>query len=276
MLNNRQVGRRRGRGNQRPQGNNGGRGAEQGNRIDNRARGNAPQMLEKYSTLARDAQQQGDRVMAEYYLQFADHYFRVVADNRARMEEARPPRDEGAREDSYREDGNRADNGRDDWQAEDSNRSEGEERNDADAGQDRYQNNDRQQQTRPQRDRNDQSRAPQNRDSQSRDSQNRDAPRRGDYRRDEGGIAPRSTEPREPREPRPPREPRFETVDQAEPNVQPAARPRRARAPTIVSESNGFDASILPPAISIPEPEEKPAPKPRTRAKRVVSETAEG
>ncbi len=90
LLNNRQAGRRRGRGGQRQQ--NGGR--EQGNRIDNRARGNAPQLLEKYKSLARDAQLAGDRVMTEYYLQFADHYFRVVAETRARFEESRPQRDD--------------------------------------------------------------------------------------------------------------------------------------------------------------------------------------
>lgn len=90
MLNNRQAGRRRGRGGQRQQ--NGGR--DNGNRIDNRARGNAPQLLEKYKTLARDAQLAGDRVMTEYYLQFADHYFRVVAESRARFEESRRPRDD--------------------------------------------------------------------------------------------------------------------------------------------------------------------------------------
>ena len=60
---------------------------DSGNRIDNRARGNAAQLLEKYKTLARDAQMQGDRVNVEYYLQFADHYFRVLAETRARFEE---------------------------------------------------------------------------------------------------------------------------------------------------------------------------------------------
>src|SRR3546814_4760219 len=45
------------------------------------------QLLEKYKNLARDAQTQGDRVNTEYYLQFADHYFRVLADNRSRQEE---------------------------------------------------------------------------------------------------------------------------------------------------------------------------------------------
>ena len=89
MINNRQAGRRRGRGGQqqRPQGNPGRQ--DNGNRIDNRARGNAAQLLEKYKTLARDAQMQGDRVNTEYYLQFADHYFRVLAETRSRFEENR-------------------------------------------------------------------------------------------------------------------------------------------------------------------------------------------
>jgi hypothetical protein len=93
-MNNRQAGRRRGRGGQR-QGGNPGR-SDNGNRIDNRARGNAAQLLEKYKNLATDAQRSGDRVTTEYYLQFADHYFRVLAESRSRMEDgqARRPRDD--------------------------------------------------------------------------------------------------------------------------------------------------------------------------------------
>lgn len=95
-MNNRQAnGRRRGRGGQQRQGGNPSQGS--GNRIDNRARGNAAQLLEKYKNLARDAQMQGDRVNAEYYLQFADHYFRVLSETRSRFEEQNPqrrPRDE--------------------------------------------------------------------------------------------------------------------------------------------------------------------------------------
>ncbi len=92
-MNNRQQqqGRRRGRG-RSPQGN-GGRN-ENSSRIDNRSRGNAPQLLEKYKNMARDAQTQGDRVMTEYYLQFADHYFRIVAESKARFEEQRRQRDD--------------------------------------------------------------------------------------------------------------------------------------------------------------------------------------
>jgi hypothetical protein len=114
-MNNRQAGRRRGRNNQRPNGGgNRGNGGDSGNRIDNRARGNAAQLLEKYKNMARDAQMAGDRVNAEYYLQFADHYFRVLADNRARQEEQqsryRRPEEGGA--DDY--DGDEFDGGADD------------------------------------------------------------------------------------------------------------------------------------------------------------------
>jgi hypothetical protein len=71
---------------------------DQGNRIDSRARGNATQMLEKYKKMAHDAQMNGDRVATEYYLQFADHYFRVLADNRARQDEYRRPREDQTRD----------------------------------------------------------------------------------------------------------------------------------------------------------------------------------
>ena len=84
--NNNRNNRRRGRGNR----NQGGNGAQL-NRIDSRARGNAPQMLDKYKKLAQDAHHNGDRVQMEYYLQFADHYFRVIADNKARQDEQRGP-----------------------------------------------------------------------------------------------------------------------------------------------------------------------------------------
>ncbi len=101
MINNRQAGRRRGRGNNNGGGNGGGGGGprqggggggqrDTGNRIDSRARGNATQLYEKYKNLARDAQMQGDRVNIEYYLQFADHYFRVLSEQRTRLEESQP------------------------------------------------------------------------------------------------------------------------------------------------------------------------------------------
>jgi len=42
-------------------------------------RGSAAHVYEKYLQLARDANTQGDRVMAENYLQHAEHYFRILS-----------------------------------------------------------------------------------------------------------------------------------------------------------------------------------------------------
>ena len=56
-----------------------------GNRVlesngpDVKIRGSASHIAEKYVTLARDAQVSGDRIVAENYLQHAEHYFRIVA-----------------------------------------------------------------------------------------------------------------------------------------------------------------------------------------------------
>lgn len=41
-------------------------------------RGHAQHVYEKYQQLARDAAASGDRVLAENYLQHAEHYFRVL------------------------------------------------------------------------------------------------------------------------------------------------------------------------------------------------------
>jgi len=45
---------------------------------DVKIRGSAQQIAEKYATLARDAHSSGDRVMAENYLQHAEHYYRIL------------------------------------------------------------------------------------------------------------------------------------------------------------------------------------------------------
>jgi hypothetical protein len=46
---------------------------------DVRIRGTAFQVHEKYLQLARDANSSGDRIMAESYLQHAEHYYRIIA-----------------------------------------------------------------------------------------------------------------------------------------------------------------------------------------------------
>jgi len=59
---------------------------------DVKIRGSAQQVAEKYTTLARDAQSAGDRVMAENYLQHAEHYNRIIATALA-QQAAQAPRD---------------------------------------------------------------------------------------------------------------------------------------------------------------------------------------
>ena len=64
-------------GGHRPQGNNYNRSFDS-NGPDVKIRGNASHVYEKYLQLARDASSSGDRVMAENYLQHAEHYFRIL------------------------------------------------------------------------------------------------------------------------------------------------------------------------------------------------------
>ena len=45
---------------------------------DLRLRGTAQQLFERYLQLGRDATGGGDRVMAESYFQYAEHYFRII------------------------------------------------------------------------------------------------------------------------------------------------------------------------------------------------------
>jgi hypothetical protein len=63
-----------------------------GGRNDQRVRGNAHQLVEKFKNLARDAALAGDRILSEWYLQHADHYQRILNERnaeRARFEEQR-------------------------------------------------------------------------------------------------------------------------------------------------------------------------------------------
>ncbi|MEK1901657.1 DUF4167 domain-containing protein [Rhizobium sp. 1399] len=54
---------------------------------DVKIRGTAQHIAEKYAQLARDAQSSGDRVIAENYLQHAEHYNRIIAAAQAQMQE---------------------------------------------------------------------------------------------------------------------------------------------------------------------------------------------
>ncbi len=44
---------------------------------EGRLRGNAQQLFEKYTALAHDANAAGERISAEAFSQFADHYYRI-------------------------------------------------------------------------------------------------------------------------------------------------------------------------------------------------------
>ena len=86
----RQRGRNRGTGSNnggKPQQQNANRAFESNGPEGSKVRGNAQHVFEKYQQLARDAGTAGDRVLAENYLQHAEHYFRVV---RA-MQPTKPP-----------------------------------------------------------------------------------------------------------------------------------------------------------------------------------------
>ena len=300
LINNRQAGRRnRGRNNGRP--NNGGnRNGESGNRIDSRARGNAPQLLEKYRNLARDAQLAGDRVNTEYYLQFADHYFRVIADNRARQEEQqaryrRPDEsfeEEGERGYQSYDDGGFAPTEADRLQAsqqraepgdgldtgdqdaapayaergqrqERPRRDQREYRDQREPRQPRFQREDRQQ---PEREH----RAPVEVQSQPEEQPQPEAQAEESVAR-----APRGRRPNRGRD-------EGATEPQAEASAPRTARgrPRRSRDED-TAEAPGLDLAVLPPSISradndaAPAAEEAPAPKRRGRPRKTVAEAAE-
>ena len=82
--------RSRGRGNRK-----GGGGGNNLNRVydsagpEGKVRGTPQQIIDKYLTLARDAQTSGDRVAAENFLQHAEHYQRILISAMSEQEKAR-------------------------------------------------------------------------------------------------------------------------------------------------------------------------------------------
>src|SRR3546814_10419933 len=54
--------------------------------------------------MARDMQLAGDRVQTEYYLQFADHYFRVLNESRTRFDEQRRQRGDDSSDENEAQD----------------------------------------------------------------------------------------------------------------------------------------------------------------------------
>ncbi len=279
MINNRQNGRRRGRGGGGPQVRGPNNGNDRGNRIDNRARGNAAQLHEKYKNLARDAQTQGDRVMTEYYHQFADHYFRVLSESRSRFDEQNPNQQRRPRYDNEDYDGDGMD------YAEGGDEGSEPEAREPQQEQPQYRRDRNDRDDRGNQERGNQDRAyaqdrpgGQERTNQGRSNQDRSYQERGN--RDERGPYRQRTDHREPIE--------AVATEQAPAAAAPeqlveAPRPRRGRPPKKV-ETQVDDASPkievdrLPPSFSVaseassesPAEGEEQAPR-RRRARRVAS-----
>ncbi len=268
-MNNRQNGRRRGRNNNnnnnRPQSGGGRGGTDQANRIDSRARGNAAQMIEKFKNLARDAQLSGDRVQTEYYLQFADHYFRVHSDFRARQEEKN-----GGQQD--RNDRHREVRGVEDFDAhDDTDLDEGQGDSDGEREDNRGERDNRDRGDRGDRnERNDRGDRNQNRGNR------RDRDENDDNRGNRQPVRERAERSERPERPeRVEVEVRDEDAVLAE--AKPARAPRRSlRRPRDEDEGGaGIDSAVLPPAIGRPAPAPEAdeaeaeaaeaAPKPRKR-----------
>jgi len=77
---------------------------------DVKLRGNAQQLHEKYMALAHDAATSGERISAEAFTQFADHYFRLhqaavgVAETKRQQEQANAASDDDTASDGSRRD----------------------------------------------------------------------------------------------------------------------------------------------------------------------------
>ena len=65
---------------------------------EGKVRGTPQQIIDKYVSLARDAQTSGDRVASENFLQHAEHYQRIVIQATAAQEQARREAQEAATE----------------------------------------------------------------------------------------------------------------------------------------------------------------------------------
>ncbi|HLL29621.1 MAG TPA: DUF4167 domain-containing protein, partial [Allosphingosinicella sp.] len=204
--------------------------------------GNAAQLLEKYKSLARDAQLQGDRVQSEYWLQFADHYYRVLNENRARFEEQRRTRDDyGSDEDEDQDDVMAADGDEGDEDGDDRNIRD--DRGNRDNRDDRGNRSDQGYRT----ERSDRS----------------DRPERG-----ERSDRPERTE--QPERPRREFQPREERNGERRPE---RFRPRRdrdePRAEAQGDSDERISLDVLPPAIAVIEGDAPPkAPRRRTRRPR--------
>lgn len=104
--------RARGRGGRKPNGNVVNRVFESAG-PEGKVRGTPQQIIDKYLTLARDAQTSGDRVMSENFLQHAEHYQRILLEAQGYRDERRDQRgqDQDGAEGDSRDDDSGAEEG---------------------------------------------------------------------------------------------------------------------------------------------------------------------
>jgi hypothetical protein len=235
-------------------------------------------MLEKYRKLAQDAHLNGDRVQAEYYLQFADHYFRVSADTRARQEEQRGARrDERHGEGGFDEtDDNEFGNENDipgfdqpmTYRREDSRepREPREERQPRDNREPRENREPRSQ--RPA----DDAREPRGYEQRGPQRPRGDTPPQGNEAAPGAGVSAEG----EPAGFNPPANPFVRSTRGLRPRREREERPAVATGSVEAEGPSGFDASILPPAIAEAraaviegDAEDAPAPRRRGRPRKV-------
>jgi hypothetical protein len=271
-------------------------GGNYGNRLDNRQRGNASQLLEKYKALARDAQQAGDRVTAEYYLQYAEHYYRVLGDYRDKQPEQNRQRGRDFYEDDANGFGDEAEAGDDDrGEARQDLRSDvrDDDREQREDDDNRGDDNRSWQGERPRERNRDNNRDPgreARRDDNRPDTrnENRERPERQDRQpwtgnrngneapRPERGERPERRDRQEPRE----RRPEYRDAPRAEPRAPAEASRDDSPIPglpgpaTLRINRNPEPAPVAAPDVQ-PEAAAE-APKRRGRPRKVVADAAEG
>ncbi len=260
----RQRGRNRSAGG-KPQQHNANRALESNGPEGVKVRGNAQTVYERYQQLARDAGSAGDRVLAENFLQHAEHYFRLI---RA-MQPTRPAaeiigRDQfisGFDVDFEDESGEAVEAETTESEAEPRDRNGWRDRDDR---RDRFR--DRDERPREDRPREDRPREDRSRDERPREERQRDDRPRGD--RPEGGRRDRwrdrDERPERTREDRPGRDP-LPVIEPSGGVIAPATD--RAPSPTLRSEDGAESQApdFLRPRPPRAEPEGEEARPPRRR-----------
>ncbi|OYX31375.1 MAG: hypothetical protein B7Y99_10330 [Caulobacterales bacterium 32-69-10] len=249
-------------------------------------RGHAQHVFEKYQQLARDAHSGGDRVLAENYLQHAEHYFRVlrtIQPNRAVSEIMGRDAVASGFDIDFEDENENGGEESEGSAAEGGEASQGEDRGDRQEvreGRQEYREPRQDRDYRPES-RQDRDQRPENRDQRP---ENRDrGPREGGYqdrpRRDDQPREPRrDDQPREPRRDDQPRRDRSESRREERPGYgerRPEGRSEEAaaiEAPAVVdtpgsvlrSQDGGVShaPAFLQAATPAP-PAEEAAPKPR-------------